>query len=264
MDSWRTAVVNADDTHIWLHGYDVTDLMRQAGFVETVFLLHRGRLPNDGERRLLDAILIGVADHGPGAPSCAAARLVASGNRQSIAAAIAAGVLAIGDEHGGAGETCMQLIADRLAEIAASGDTIDHAARRAVEDAQQARTRLPGLGHRAHTTDPRVAVLFDLANQAGVGGDGIRFMRALEASAAERIKPLPLNIDGALAAVLHDLSFPPRAGKFIFIIGRVAGLTAEVAEEYAREKPMRIKIPVQYDGAAPRPLSSEDRKRKQD
>ena len=70
MESWRTAVVNADDTHIWVQGYDVTDLMRQAGFVETVFLLPRGRLPNAGERKLLDAVLVGSADHGPGAPSC--------------------------------------------------------------------------------------------------------------------------------------------------------------------------------------------------
>ena len=41
-------------------------------------------------------------------------------------------------------------------------------------------------------------------------------------------------------------------GKLIFIIGRVAGLSAEVLEEYTREKPMRIKIPVTYDGVPPR------------
>ena len=76
--------------------------MRQAGFVDTIFLLFRRRLPTAGERTLLDAILVGVSDHGAGAPSCAAARLVASGNRQSVSAAVAAGVLAIGDEHGGA------------------------------------------------------------------------------------------------------------------------------------------------------------------
>ena len=74
-------------------------------------LLHLGRLPTPGERRLLDAILIGVADHGAGAPSCAAARLAASGNRQSLSAAIAAGILTIGDEHGGAGAGCMEMIA---------------------------------------------------------------------------------------------------------------------------------------------------------
>jgi citrate synthase len=257
MDAWRTGVVNADSTTIRIRGYDVTDLMRQAGFVETVFLLHRGRLPTPGERRLVDAILVGVADPGPGAPSCAAARLAASGNRQSVSAAIAAGVLAIGDEHGGAGETCMQLIEDRLADATTTGASVEDSARRTVEQAKRDRTRLPGLGHRSLTVDPRVAVLFDLAEEAGISGDGIRFVRALERAAGELIKPLPINIDGALAAVLHDLSFPPSAGKFIFIIGRVAGLTAEVAEEYAREKPMRVRIPVTYDGEAPRDLARD-------
>jgi citrate synthase len=110
------------------------------------------------------------------------------------------------------------------------------------------------LGHRVHTVDPRVSVLFDLAADAGVAGAGIRFVRALEAAATAAGKPLPINIDGALAAVLHDMGFPPSAGKFIFIIGRVAGLTAEVAEEHLREKAMRIRIPVEYDGEAPRAL----------
>jgi len=34
----------------------------------------------------------------------------------------------------------------------------------------------------------------------------------------------------------------------------VAGLSAEVAEELAREKAMRIRIPVEYDGPGPREL----------
>ena len=45
MQPWRTAIVNKDETHIWIRGYDITQLMGQAGFVDTVFLLHRGRLP---------------------------------------------------------------------------------------------------------------------------------------------------------------------------------------------------------------------------
>ena len=77
-------------------------------------------------------------------------------------------------------------------------------------------------------------------------------MEALEAAAKEKIKVLPINVDGALAAVLYDLGFPSPFGKLVFIIGRVAGITAEVAEEYAREKAMRIRIPVQYDGVPPR------------
>src|ERR1700761_5539776 len=118
MDSWRTAIAHSDETHIWNRGYDVASLMTRATFTDTIFLLHRSRLPSEGERRLLDAILIGVADHGSGAPSCATARLAASGKRQSLSAAVAAGILAIGDEHGGAGSACMELIGEgvRLAE----------------------------------------------------------------------------------------------------------------------------------------------------
>jgi citrate synthase len=115
MEPWRTAIATSDANGMWIRGRDVMALMSSATFTDVIVLLHLGRLPSPGERRLLDAILIGVCDHGAGAPSCAAARLAASGNRQSVAAAIAAGVLTIGDEHGGAGSACMDLIGQGLA-----------------------------------------------------------------------------------------------------------------------------------------------------
>ncbi len=254
MDNWRTAIATSDDTHIWIRGYEIGALMTRGGFTDTIFLLHRGRLPNQGERRLLDAILVAVADHGAGAPSCATARLAASGNRQSLSAAVAAGILAIGDEHGGAGSACMETIAAGVELAKSESVSIADAAARTVQHSAANKRRLAGLGHRAHTTDPRTAILFGLARECGVAGDGVAFMTALEASAREEIKPLPINIDGALAAVLYDLGFAPAFGKLVFIIGRVAGLTAEVAEEYAREKPMRIHIPVTYDGEPPREI----------
>lgn len=254
MNPWRTAIVNSDETHIWTRGYDITDLMRQAGFVSTIFLLHRGRLPTEGERRVLDALLVAVSDHGAGAPSCATARLAASGNRGSISAAVAAGILAIGDEHGGAGEGCMELIAQYAPAAVRGGQSIEEAAVRAVEETRAAGGRVPGLGHRKHTVDPRVEVLFGMAEAEGIAGEGVAFIRALEAATARLVKPLPINIDGALAAVLHDMECPPSAGKYFFIVGRIAGLTAEVAEEHAREKAMRIRIPIVYDGEPPRSM----------
>jgi citrate synthase len=102
-----------------------------------------------------------------------------------------------------------------------------------------------------HRVDPRVEVLFDLAREGEREGDGVVFVRAMQKAVAEAVKELPINIDGALAALLFDLGFPPETGKLFFIIARVAGLTAEVAEEHAREKPMRIRIPVEYDGVPP-------------
>ena len=254
MEPWRTAIANSDETNIWIRGYDIASLMRKATFADLVFLLHQARLPTEKERRLLDAILVSVADHGAGAPSCATARLAASGNRESVSAAVAAGVLAIGNEHGGAGSDCMELIAAGVERSRRERISIAEAANRAVEAFLAADRRVPGLGHRVHTKDPRVDVLFEMAKEAGLSGDGIAFTRALEAALRSRGKSIPINVDGALAAVLHELGFAPAAGKFIFIIGRVAGLTAEIAEEYARERPMRIRIPVEYDGVPPRPV----------
>ena len=253
MEPWKTAIVDAGPTHIRVRGHDVLDLMRRATFTDLIYLLHHDRLPTPAERRLVDAILIGVADHGAGAPSCAAARLAASGNRQSPAAAIAAGVATIGDEHCGAGSGCMELIATGLDRARRDTRSFEEVAAQLVDEANAARTRLPGFGHRVHSTiDPRVNVLFTLARESGLSGDGIRFARALEDAIRRTIKPIPLNIDGALAAILIDLGLPPMVGKLLFIVGRVAGLSAEVLEEYTREKPMRIEFDVEYDGVPPR------------
>jgi citrate synthase len=256
MEPWRSAIANSDQTNLWIRGYDVTELMQRTTFADVVFLLHQSRLPSPDERKLIDAILIAVADHGAGAPSCAAARLVASGNRESLSAAVAAGVLAIGDEHGGAGADCMDVIAlgTRLANT--EKIPIEQGAGRIFDEFRSAKKRLPGLGHRVHRErDPRTEILFNMARQSGLARDGVAFMQALEKVAGDRGKVLPINIDGALAAILYDLGFPSALGKLLFIIGRVAGLTAEVAEEHSREKAMRVKIPIVYDGPPPRPLN---------
>lgn len=146
----------------------------------------------------------------------------------------------------------MELIA-ACTEQVRKGRTLRQAAAAVVKDALAAGRRLPGFGHRMHRDkDPRVDFLHRLARRSKLAGDGWRAIFALEKELARQVKPLPANIDAALAAILHDLGFPPSAARYIFIIARVTGITAEVAEEYAREKPMRVKIPVAYDGERPR------------
>jgi citrate synthase len=179
---------------------------------------------------------------------------VATGNRESLSAAVAAGLLAVGNDHGGAGAACMDMIAAGLERARAESLPLADIAQRVVGDALRDKRRLPGFGHRTHKVDPRTAVLFNLARERGLAGDGIRFVEAIEGALRAAGKTLPINIDGALAGVLHDLGFPPQFGKLVFLIGRVAGLTAEVAEEYAREKPMRIRVPVEYDGPPARSI----------
>jgi citrate synthase len=251
IEPWRTAITETDNGAIWYLGLEVSELMRSATFADTVFLLHKGRMPSPGERRLIDAILVAVADHGPGSPSAMAMRTVATGNRVAPEAAIAAGLLAIGDAHGGAGLACLRIITDAIGHARLKAETLEAAAERVAVEARVAKTRLPGFGHRVHDTDPRTVTLLQLARETGVAGEGVGFATALERAIATHIKPLPMNVDGAIAAVLFDLGFPPLLGKLMFIMGRVAGLSAQLVEEYTREKPMRVKVPTVYDGPAP-------------
>jgi len=254
VEPWRTGITTYDEKNIWICGYEIGALMQRATFAETIFLLHAGRMPSQQEGKLLDAILISSADHGPGSPSAATARLACSGNRGSVSSAIAAGVLAIGDQHGGAGMACMELIAEGVTLAKSEELSLETAAGRLVDLYRARGERLAGMGHRQHSSDPRKTVLFGMAESYGLAGDGVKFMLALESSVAEKVKPLPINIDGVLAAILYDLGFSSIMGRLIFIIGRVAGLSAEVAEELTREKAMRIKVPVTYDGPPPRDL----------
>jgi citrate synthase len=252
MEPWRTGITVSDEKSIFIRGYNVASLMTEATFADTIFLLHQGRLPTRDERRLMDAILIGVSDHGPSAPSAAAARIVVSGNRRSLEAGVAAGVLAMGEAHGGAAYDCMRMIGDGVELARRESIELIDAARRLAAGAKSESRRIPGIGHRVHTDDPRTRILFDMAQASGLAREGVAFMKALEEAAREQIRPLPINIDGALSAVLFDLGFLPEVAKLIFIIGRVAGVTAQVMEEYLREKPMRVRIPIEYDGPPPR------------
>lgn len=258
MSTFRSAISDAGAEVIRVRGYDVADLMRRCTMADMLFLLYQSRLPAASERQLIDAMLIASADHGPGSPSALASRVVASGNRRAPEAAVAAGILAIGDYHGGVGEQCMLLLREGLARARADGHDLAEAARVIVAAAIERKERLPGLGHRTHDEDPRASVLFELARASGLAGDGIALIQAVRAEASRRIRPLPINVDGAIAATLLDLGFEPLAARFVFVIGRAAGLTAQVSEEIARERPMRIRVPVEYVGPPARPLPEEE------
>ena len=127
------------------------------------------------------------------------------------------------------------IAAEEVARIKSSGD------------------RISGFGHRIHTKDPRTAKLFELAAAAGLSDSPtthIAAARAIERAFAAIGKPLPINVDGALGAILSDLGMDPRVCNGIFMIARTPGLVAHVTEEQTREKPMRRIDPVNhaYDG----------------
>ncbi len=251
---WKTSITSVQPNEVRVRGYRVDELMGRVSFSQAIFLALMGELPSENAGRLLDAILVATIDHGPGAPSALTARTAASTGAPPNAA-VAAGILSINRFHGGAIEDCMQVLL-QVMDLTSDAQPVSEAAALVASQFLAGTKRLPGLGHRIHSEDPRTRRLFVLAEELGLGSGGIEAMLALQVAMAAEGKDLPINVDGAIAALLVDLGIPPQAGNDFFILSRVPGLFAQVHEELEREKPMRRINPIDfiYDGPAARAL----------
>src|SRR5256714_4102564 len=113
---WSTSIIDMKPGMIRYRGYAAEELIGRVGFAEMVYLMTRGELPDPAAAKLLEAALVAAVDHGPQAPSIAAARMAISCG-VGINNAIACAINMLGDGHGGAGEQCVTLyksIAARL------------------------------------------------------------------------------------------------------------------------------------------------------
>jgi citrate synthase len=96
-----------------------------------------------------------------------------------------------------------------------------------------------------------------LADQAGVEGRYLSAASALEQALHRALgKTLPINIDGAMAAILCEIDFPAGLANALFMVSRLTGILAHAQEEQAQMPPMRRIDPVDhgYCGPPPRPL----------
>lgn len=242
---WKTAISGIINGEVHIHGYKMSELINGVTFTDAIWLELKGELPGELERAMLDAILISTIDNGLGPPSITNARNSASAGNP-MQAALAAGVLGIGDSHGGAIEECARLLqmgltTEKLIEkVVGSGD------------------RIPGFGHKIYKDeDPRATQIFNKAKELGFYGEHCELVRDVEAELEkQKGKRIVLNVDGAIAAVISDMGFDYRLGKGFFLIGRVVGLVAHIFEEYVREKPFRriSDEEIEYDGTPARPL----------
>ena len=247
----KTNITSIAPGKIRIKGYDVSELMGRKTFAEVVYLILKGELPTKSEGKMMDAILSSSIDHGTTPPSSQAARLVVSGGNP-LNAAVAGGILTIGESHGGAIEQCARL----LQEWAAKSKNAEETAENMLADLTFHNRRMPGYGHRLHKIDPRTIRLFEMARELKFSGKHQQLAIALEASFKSSGKELPINVDGAIAAVISDMGFDWRLGKGFFIISRTVGLVAQAYEERTREKPMRNigATEFDYDGPPPRNL----------
>ncbi|HET8822154.1 MAG TPA: citryl-CoA lyase [Thermoleophilaceae bacterium] len=231
MSEFRTSVGTSDADSITVMGRDLaSELMGNVTLTELAFLLVQRRMPSPAETRLLDAVLISLADHGL-TPIALAARLTHTGAPESLQGAVAAGLL-------GAGSVFLGVVEDSVRFIDVAGDDVDGAVAREIE----AGRRIPGLGHPVHKVqDPRTPRIYELAGETGLTGRYLRGLRAVAAAHAEQTgRELPINGAGVAGAALADLGFPIPLLRGFALLARTAGLLGHLAEEM--EHPLGVPL----------------------
>jgi citrate synthase len=239
---WRTSLSAVEPNKILIRGYRVQDLMANCTFGDMIYLTFKGELPKGNEGRMIEMIIVSSTDHSVLAPSIDATRFVASGG-VPLQASVAAGIIALGDHHGGAIEQCTKLLQDSVKSGTPAAGIVS-----AFRSRKQ---RIPGFGHPWHDRDPRTMTLFAKAKEWNLAGPHV----ALTESIASELK-LPANIDGAISGLIADMGIDWQYGRAFFIIPRVLGLAAHAVEETTRERPFRLVDikDVAYDGPPERDL----------
>lgn len=246
----RTSIGSSTPESITLAGRDLpADIMGRLSLTELAYLLLTDRQPTPGELRLLDAVLVSLADHGL-TPSALAARLTYTGAPEAIQGAVAAGLLGAGSVFLGPTGDTAQFLSDALADEASTendDETLREIARRAVEVRLAAGNRVPGLGHPVHRLeDPRTPRLYELAQEEGLLGPHLRLLRFVQEAHEEMSgRRLPINGAGAGGALLVDLGVGPGSVRGFVLIARTAGLVAHLAEEAAHPMGQRLWLEIE-------------------
>lgn len=217
MNNWKTEISSSGEDSV-VRGVPREEVM-EMGFADAIWLLLKGEKPSGDESEIFKSVLSSSIDHGVGNPSTVSARTVQSGGND-MNTSVAAGVLALGDKHGGAIEDCMKILQ--------SEDSVDRIVNKRLEEGE----KIPGLGHKVYDEeDPRARKIFEKAEEIGLAGEHVEKIKEIQEVFAEEKVKLVINVDGAIAAVMSDLGWDHRLGKGLFIIARTPGLVAHVREE---------------------------------
>ena len=230
-----TALCRYSDTAVFYRERDlVGDLLADdSDFTATMMEHILGRAVPDTHRRVMNAILITMMEHGL-TPSAIATRSVYMSAPENLQGAVAAGLLAVGSQFVGTIENSARLL-ERL--VATPNETAcGELAREIVAEHRSAGQRVPGFGHHLHRPDdPRALRLIEIGQDAGFDRGYLTALHQLAAAVdADAGKHITINATGATAALLGEMDIPVDLMRGFAVISRAAGLVAHIAEEQRR------------------------------
>jgi citrate synthase len=234
-DARFSAICTSDATSITVRGRDLCDdIIGQMDFTSYFWLLVTGNPPSEVQRFFANAVLAAIAEHGL-VPSVVAARMTFAAAPEAFQGAVAAGLLGCGSVVLGSAETAGRFYADLVAESRGVG-TAQAVAHAGIARLRSEKRPVPGFGHPQHAEgDPRALLLLKLAEEHGVAAEHIGMLYAIRDALPDAIgRSLPINVNGAIPAVMLDVGFPIGALKGIALLARTASLIAHLTEETTR------------------------------
>lgn len=253
-DGAFTAIATSDADTITIRGHDLcSELIGKIDFTAYFWLLVTGEKPTQIQTDVTNACLVAIAEHGL-VPSVQAARMTLAAAPEAWQGAMSAGLLGMGTVVAGSSEAAGRYIVEIL-EAARGTRDLDGAVRASLAELKGRKAKVPGLGHPQHSEgDPRANVLLKFADERGVSGDAVGCLRALGRIAPEVMgRPLPINVSGAIPALMLDAGWPVEAMKGVPLLARAAGLVAHLYEEAQRSIGFilshKADLAISYDGA---------------
>ena len=248
---WRTSIIDMSPGRIEFRGHPIESLIGELSFAQMIWLMVRGDMPSVQQAQLLECALVAGVDHGPQAPSIAAARMAATCG-VGLNNAMATGVNMLGDVHGGAGEQCAELYYD-IANRIDSGDDLQAAVEQGLDAWREINGKIiSGFGHRFHKpVDPRAPRLMQMVREAAsagtVNGRFADIGEAVQATlGAQRGCEIAMNIDGATAVIFCELGFEAPLSRGLFCLSRSVGILAHAWEQITQGGRNKGPMPTAY------------------
>jgi citryl-CoA lyase len=262
MKKIKTKITNLLPGKILIRGYPLNELIGNLSYAEMIYLCIKGELPSNNIGKMMDALILGITDHGLVSAATPPARIVVAGNPDPIKG-ICAGILSIGAVTGSPKHSA-RFINGAYEKMKKNNWTKEQAASNIVYDCVSNKERIPGFGHPLFKdVDIRAARLREFAIAYGFASEKLALYECIHEKFLNQInkQDIVINVDGMMAAIMCEMDFDEDMIDIIGVLSYLPGICAHTYEELKEKTSLDLVFKVdsisEYTGVEERHLPQE-------